>query len=426
MGASEGESMSSLPGEWEGHLQRGLDHLESAHLLRHTRKSDEMSACFGSNDYLGLAQRRTAAATTSSFRCPERRGSILVSGYSAAHEDLEEKILELKSLAGCPGACAVLFPSGFAANLSVGMALCSVHAGQNPSQRIHVYSDELNHASIIDGIRFAKAMKGSRNNLFLHVYKHNDVKDLERQLQNSSGSDTGSLSVVFSESVFSMDGDICDLRGIAQLKQDHKFLLVLDEAHATLVMGDRGGGVAQALGLSHEVDLAVGTLSKAVGSFGGFAVARSGLLRSILLNKGGPVIYSTALPSALVREALTNIDIGMGEQGSAMREKLRKNVRFLTKALVERGFICGEGGGKEAQLMGPIIPVAMPSEQFALRTSSHLWEKHGIFVPAIRPPTVPTSRLRIAVLATHSLKDLLLLADALTETRSAVNEHARL
>ncbi|QDZ21976.1 7-keto-8-aminopelargonic acid synthase [Chloropicon primus] len=399
---------------WLCHVRGALGRLEEQSLLRETTRSDNgIVTHFGTNDYLGIAQRRLpdrAAANGEGGR--EYRGSVLVSGYSKAHENLEDKILELKGLSRRRGSRALLFPSGYAANLSVGMALCTVHEGQDPSQTIHVYSDSLNHASIIDGIRYARATtrRGTGRSV-LHIYKHNDARDLRAKLEeeNESG-----LKIVFTESVFSMDGDVCDLRGIVRLKREHKFLLVLDEAHATLVLGDKGGGLAQALGLSSEVDLSVGTLSKAVGSLGGFVVAHTPLLRSIVLNKGRPVIYSTSLPVALVEQACDNICFGMSKEGRKLRQRLRKNVTLLVRALAKRGFLCGSGA-MDGELVSPIVPVDMPSERYAMEASLYLRKNHKIFVPAIRPPTVPTSRLRIAVCAMHSEQELLSLADAVAE-----------
>ena len=156
------------------------------------------------------------------------------------------------------GASALLFPSGYAANMSVAMSLCCLHPGQDDCLLpIHVFSDQLNHASIIDGIKYAKAKTSrGREHLFLHVYKHNDMEDLKRKLGEIP--EKASLKIVISESVFSMDGDACDLKEIVSLKKRFNFLLVVDEAHATLVLGSKGGGLAQALGLSQFVDITVG------------------------------------------------------------------------------------------------------------------------------------------------------------------------
>lgn len=163
----------------------------------------------------------------------------------------------MQGLSGRRGASALLFPSGYAANLSVGMSLCALHPGQDTAQCIHIFSDQLNHASIIDGVAYAKA-KGKGKDLVLHIYKHNDVEDLRRQLDETPKE--RALKIVITESVFSMDGDICSLREIVGLKKERNndFLLVLDEAHATLVFGQNGGGLAQHLGLSSYIDITVG------------------------------------------------------------------------------------------------------------------------------------------------------------------------
>ena len=323
----------------------------------------------------------------------------------------------------------MLFPSGYAANLSVGMALGSAaHPAAQDSlshnTRVHIYSDQLNHASIIDGIKYART-KAERSKLFLHIYKHNDMRDLQTKLRKTSGEND--LKIVISESVFSMDGDICHLRDIVKLKEKYGFLLVLDEAHATLVFGERGGGLAQHLNCTSSVDIVVGTLSKAIGSMGGFIVVHTPLLRSIILNKGRPVIYSTALPVSMVQTAIRNINVSLSQRGEEMRTTLQRNILYLRRRLIDAGFSQEGKGDKEIYLQvshpkdllgvaSPILPIRMPSEHCATKASQYLKDHFGIFVPAIRPPTVPvgTSRLRIAVTAAHSVQDLSTLVHALT------------
>ena len=160
----------------------------------------------------------------------------------------------------------------------------------------------------------------------------------------------------------------------------------------------------------------IGTLSKAVGSFGGFIVSQSPALRSIVLNKGRSVIYSTALPVAQVRCAIENIEAGMSDRGCELRRRLKRNVCYLREGLVREGFdICGGGGGG---VTSPIIPVMMRDEEYALRAQRFLRTLYGIFVPCIRPPTVPTARLRITVNACHTHEQLHLLIRALSQFKT--------
>ena len=395
-------------GGWRTHIESEVSRLRSSSLLRETRVRTAAHH-YGCNDYLGLARAGTGEGSGED----DHRGSLLVSGYSEAHRLLEKRIVELKGLSECPGASALLFPSGYAANLSVGMALCALHPGQDPNQEIHVFSDRLNHASIIDGIRFARLASRGKGRVALHVYEHNDARDLERKLVEAEAKNPNILKIVFSESVFSMDGDVCDIRGLVALRRRHDFLFVLDEAHATLVLGRDGGGLAQATGLCREVDVAVGTLSKAVGSLGGFVVVLSPPLRSIILNKGRPLIYSTSLPKTVVLKALRNVAIGISQEGRDLRSKLRRNVRFLATSLAGAGLVPGPPTPGEEDLVSPILPIPMASEEEALEASAFLESRHGIFAPAIRPPTVPTSRLRIAVSALHSERDLVHLVSSL-------------
>lgn len=231
-----------------------------------------------SNDYLGLsghAAVRRAAAEAALAHGMGPRGSPLVAGHTSLHRELELRLAGLKGTEDC-----LLFPTGFAANMAVMTALAS-----DPD--VYVFSDELNHASIIDGIRLAVKDASRR-----HVYRHCDVAHLDELL---SSVPEGKRTLVVTDTVFSMDGDVAPLRALADLRMKHGFMFVVDEAHATLLYGDTGAGVVEAEGLVGQVDVEVGTLSKAVGSIGGFCCCSSEV-RSWLLNKGRAFVYSTALP----------------------------------------------------------------------------------------------------------------------------------
>eukprot|EP00879_Flechtneria_rotunda_P023441 GHRR01024794.1.p1 GENE.GHRR01024794.1~~GHRR01024794.1.p1 ORF type:complete len:455 (+),score=151.56 GHRR01024794.1:262-1626(+) len=261
---------------------------------------------FSVNDYLGLSTHPAlkAAAANAAWQvgCGPR-SSALVSGFTTEHRQLE---LELARLKGTED--ALLFPTGFSANVAVVSVLAS--AADNSSAvgyasgdtattikqpKVVIFSDELNHASLIDGARLA--LRGG-SDVALCVYRHNDLAHLEQLLHQAPAT---ARKLVITDSLFSMDGDFADLQGLVALKRCWGFLLVVDEAHATLVCGTHGGGAAEMMGV-HELDAYVGTLSKAAGALGGF-VACSKDMRQLLLNRGRGVVYSTALPVPVVAAA---------------------------------------------------------------------------------------------------------------------------
>ncbi|KAG8469467.1 hypothetical protein KFE25_005922 [Diacronema lutheri] len=340
----------------------------------------ERLVLFAANDYLGLSAhadvRAAAAAAAAESGCGPR-ASPLVSGYTHAHRRLESDLAALKGTEE-----ALVLPTGYAANLAVLGALAD-----SPSAAI--FSDALNHASIVDGARLAARGAGAA----LHVYKHNDMADLGAQLAAS----TAARKLIVSDSLFSMDGDYADVRALVALRASHGALLVLDDAHATLVCGEGGGGVAQMQGVRpEEVDVTVGTLSKAFGAHGGF-VACSAQLKRLLVSTGRPVIFSTALPAPAVAAA----SAALRAATPALRAKLWANVRLFA----------AETGLPAAS---PIVPVVVGDEADALALSAALLAD-GFFVPAIRPPTVPrgSSRLRVTLSAAHDEADVRALAAAL-------------
>ena len=352
---------------------------------------------FAGNDYLGLAGhpevRRAASAAAGRFGMGPR-GSPLTCGHSTLHETLELELARLKKTEA-----AALFPSGFAANTGSLAAL----AGRPDAS---VFSDALNHASIVDGCRLA-----ARGGAEVSIYRHLDLAHLEELLEGC----TRPLKLVVTDGVFSMDGVLADLRGLARLRKRHGFLLVVDEAHGTLVLGEgAGGGAAQVAGAEADVDLAVGTLSKAFGAQGGF-VACSALLKRLLVSRARSYIFSTALPLPSVAAALAALRVAR-QEGDGLRARLARNVCLLRELLGGRGGSSTEQalGGRATSPIIPIIPIVVGSEEAALRASALLREQ-GFHVPAIRPPTVApgTCRLRIALSAAHSEREVRALAAAL-------------
>jgi 8-amino-7-oxononanoate synthase len=330
---------------------------------------------FASNDYLGLSAHREviAAAHEALDRWGAGSGaSRLVTGSRPVHAELEEALAEWK---GCER--AVVFPTGFAANLSV----LSVFG----TDGVHVHSDELNHASIVDGCRLARAS--------IHVYPHRDLDALEANLATTHG-----RHLVVTDTVFSMDGDTADLDGLCALAARHEALLVLDEAHAVLgpELPDswrNGDGTVDVL--------RVGTLSKALGALGGF-VAGPARFVELLINRARPYIFTTAPTPADAAAALAALAIVRGDEGARLRRRLAGHVARVAGPL---GMV-----GHDS----PILPVTIGAESDALAASAEL-AAGGLWVPAIRPPTVApgTSRLRVTLSAAHSDEDVSRLLDGL-------------
>ena len=380
-----------------------LEHLESLNQRRFLKSLEHANARevsyrgkrlvnFSSNDYLGLAShpRVKAAAQAAIEEFHASAGSSrLICGNLEIHERLESRLACFKQKEA-----ALVFSSGYAANLGIIPALAGAED--------QIFSDALNHASIIDGCRLSRAQ--------VFVYRHRDLNHLESLLR---GAPAARRRLLVSDAVFSMDGDVADLPGLTALAVAHDCLLMLDEAHATGVLGSTGSGIVEyfveqgrlAPGRDY-VNVAMGTLSKALGSFGGF-VACSASLREFLINKSRSFIFATALPPSAAGAALESLQLLREEP--FRRESLWRNFDALKNCL-------GEGGFDVMVSETPIVPLAFGAEAAALQMSERLTER-GYFVPAIRPPSVPkgTSRLRITLCASHSLDEVEGLAKELSE-----------
>ncbi len=328
---------------------------------------------FTSNDYLGMS-RNIEIVSLSCEKVKKigmgERGSPLLGGYTKYHEELEEKLAKLKSKE-----TALLFSSGYLANIGVITSLAG--------REVSFFSDRYNHASIYDGLRISKRL-GAK----VKFYRHNDVNHLEQFLKK----DTSKYKVVITETLFSMDGDIAPLRDIIALKKAYNFLLVVDEAHATLIFGERGAGVAEMFGVEEEVDINVGTLSKAFGSLGGFA-ATSKSIKEYLTNKARSYIFSTSLPLPVTIHSLNVIDYL--EKNDKCRKTLWENIHIASKFT-----------GKN--LDSQIVPIIIGEEKKTILLSRVLKEK-GYLAPPIRYPTVPKgkARLRISLTALHKREDII-------------------
>ena len=342
---------------------------------------------FASNDYLGLASDPRvieSACSAASVHGWGSGASPLVSGWREPHEALARALAEFERVEA-----VALFPSGFAANLGTIAALVGPEDA--------VYLDRLDHACLVDGARLSRAR--------LRVYPHNDANRLEAILARDRGRFRRSL--IATDGVFSMDGDLAPLADLADLAGRFGAMLLVDEAHGTGVFGPEGRGAAEACGVADRVDVKVGTLSKALGSVGGF-VAGSRRLIEWLANHARPMIYSTAPPPSAAAAAARALEILRLEPWR--RARLAELSGSLRAALPGLG-LPDVGPG------GPIVPVLLGEPGLALERAAKLLER-GCLVPAIRPPTVPegTARLRISLTAAHDPADLDRLIAALGET----------
>ena len=342
-----------------------------------------------SNNYLGLADHpnvREAAAQAAMHLGVGAGASRLVSGSMSIHRELEERLAAFEGSEAC-----VLFGSGYLANLGVIGAL----AGPGDT----IFSDELNHASIIDGCRASRAE--------VVVYRHLDTEHLERCLLEHVGD--GRRAIV-SDSVFSMDGDVAPLERIVELARAHDARVIVDEAHATGALGDGGRGAVAEAGLQDEVDALIGTLGKALGSYGAYACASEQMVR-YLLNTARSLIFSTAPPPPSVAGALAALELLEAQPEQVTR--LHDAARTLRHSLAAEGFAVRESDMH-------IVPLVVGDSEQAMRLCQAALER-GVFAQAIRPPTVPdgTSRLRLAAMARHDAEDL---RDAATVLATAARE----
>jgi 8-amino-7-oxononanoate synthase len=338
---------------------------------------------FGSNDYLGLAAdpRLTQAALAAAAREGWGSGaSPLVTGYAETHRRLEQRLAEFEGTEA-----AVLFSSGFAANSGTIAALVG------PGDL--VLTDRKNHASLLDGCRLSRAD--------VRTYAHGDAQELGRLLERPGGH---RRRLIVTDSLFSMDGDLAPLAELVELADRHGAMLMVDEAHATGVFGSRGRGLSEQAGLENRIPIRVGTLSKALGSLGGF-VAGSRSLVEWLINRARPYVFSTAMPAPVAAAALAALDI--------VRDEPHRREGLLAQAAELRRVLTAEGWnlGRPASQIIPLV-VGQPDRAVAL---SRALADRGLLVPAIRPPTVPQGEacLRISLTYGHTAEMVSLLIAAL-------------
>jgi len=374
-------SRQEMPGP-----QHELAELSAAGLLRTLKPLDSPTGPrvardgrelwnFASNDYLGLASDPELAEAFIEGVRKYGAGSAasrLVCGTLPPHRLLEEALAAAKG-----SEAALVFSSGFATAVGSLPAL----AGKDDV----LVLDKLCHASLIDGARLSGAT--------IRVFPHNDVAKLTRLLESIRAKQPDARVIVVTESVFSMDGDLCPLAEIVELKNLHGALLFLDEAHAFGVLGPQGMGLAAQLGLQDRVDFQMGTFSKSAGLSGGY-LALSSSWRELLVNRARSFVYSTAPPPALAHAAMAALERIRSADGDLRRTQLRENISVLS-----------------AKHPSPIVPVLLGSNEAALAASARL-EERGYLVPAIRYPTVPrgTARLRVSISASHPAEAVAALA----------------
>jgi len=345
--------------------------IEAAGRWRHVRRLDESAVSFASNDYLGLSRHPAVvgAAHAALDRWGAGAGSArLVAGSRAVHSDLEAALAAWKG-----EQAALLFPTGYAANL--GVLSTFAHRG------VRILSDERNHASIVDGCRLSRAE--------VCVYRHGDLDEVKRLLDDWAGP-----AVVVSDTVFSMDGDVAPVVGLAERCATRGALLILDEAHAVL------GPDVDLDGVDH---LRVGTLSKYLGSMGGF-VAGPRAFVDLIANRARPFIFTTASSPADAAAGLAAVGVLRSAEGAIVVAHLRANVERVAPGHPS-----------------PIVPVVIGGEREAMDASAAL-RAEGMLVPAIRPPTVApgSSRLRISISAAHTEAQLAALIAGLAKAGHAL------
>jgi 8-amino-7-oxononanoate synthase len=384
-----------------GWLEGELDRLRGDGLLRSprvrtSRQGPEIEidgrrlANFGSNDYLDLsAHPQVAEAALAAI---DNGGwgagaSPLINGRSALHAELEQAVADFEQ---CDA--ALLFSSGFAANVGAITAL----VGRGDA----VFADAKNHASLIDGCRLSCAD--------VHVYDHLDCDHLARLLTESA---TARRRMIVTDSLFSMDGDLAPLDQIAELRDRFGCMLLIDEAHATGVFGEGGRGAAEYLGVEDQIDVKVGTLSKALGCAGGFVCGRRKLI-DWLFNRARPYAFSTAHPDAGAAAALAALQI--------MKDEPNRRRELLSRTAALRGRLTANGWDIGASV-SQIIPIHIGDADGTMQLSEYLADA-GLFVPGIRPPSVPDgeSLLRLSLSFGHTDE----MIDKLVEALAAFNRRS--
>ncbi|MDO5842149.1 MAG: 8-amino-7-oxononanoate synthase [Methanobrevibacter ruminantium] len=383
-------------------LERTVDDLRFISSTKAIDKEGKEFLVFGTNNYLGLTHHGDVikAAQEASIYGTGSTGSRLTTGASFEARELENNISEFKNVES-----ALIFNTGYMTNLGVIYALTK--------ENDVIFSDQLNHASIIDGTRISKAK--------VKVYKHKDTKDLENLILDEIESKKDSNLFIVSDGVFSMDGDIAPLPELVEIADKYNCTLIIDEAHATGVIGKTGKGTVEyykdktGIDLTDSVDLQIGTLSKALASEGGFVCGKQVYI-DYLINKSRPFIFSTALSPATIASANAALNL-LKENSEKYLNDLNSNTSLMRELLTNAGLNIVDGET-------PIIPIIIGPAELANKISKEL-EKEGILVSSIRPPSVPKgeSRLRLTVMATHTKEEIEYTATKIIEIWNILNKN---
>jgi len=381
-------------------LRRTVDDLRFISSTKAIDKNNKEYLVFGTNNYLGLTHHPQVikASMEANEYGTGSTGSRLTTGASFEARELENNISEFKNVES-----TLIFNTGYMTNLGVIYALTK--------ENDVIFSDQLNHASIIDGTRISKAK--------VRVYKHKDTKDLENLILDEIESNNDGNLFIVSDGVFSMDGDIAPLPELVEIANKYSCTLIIDEAHATGVIGKTGKGTVEyykdktGIDLTESVDLQIGTLSKALASEGGFVCGKQVYI-DYLINKSRPFIFSTALSPATIASANAALNL-LKENSEEYLSNLNENTGLMRKLLNDSGLNVVDGET-------PIIPIIIGPADLANRFSKKL-EKEGILVSSIRPPSVPKdmSRLRLTVIATHTKEEIEYIAQKIIELWNDLN-----
>ena len=309
-----------------------------------------------SNDYLGIIQPKISNKQNQS-------SSRLVSGNDNSFRILEEKLAKHKSQES-----SLIFPTGYMANLGV----ISTLVGKNDL----VLSDKLNHASLIEACKLSNAK--------LSIFKHNDMNDLTHKIKTKA-----KRKFIITEGIFSMDGDFSNLNEISEISKRNNAIIILDDAHGDFVVGNDGKGTANYFGVSKKIDVYISSLSKGLGSFGGYVSSKKNVI-DLCINKSKSFIYTSALPTAIINDGIKRFD----SNREVRRKTLWKNVEYFSDGLKKIGF--------DIKSPSHIIPIRIGKEKLALEFSKYLF-RNGIYAQAIRYPTVPHNQARIRISITARL-----------------------
>lgn len=382
-------------------LQRELNSLKSVGLYRRLRQVDTLQGPriridgtdaihLAGSDYLGLAchprVKKAACEATMQYGCGVA-SARLISGNHDLYPQLETRLARFKQ-----AEAALLFSTGYQANLGVISTLIDSHDV--------VFSDALNHASIVDGCRLSRAR--------FKIFPHNDLGTLQRLLERERS--TGRRLIVV-DGLYSMDGDVAPLAQIVTLAERYGCMTMVDDSHGIGVLGETGRGTAEAAGVLGRIDIETGSLAKALGGFGAYVVGRRTVI-DYLVNRARPFIFTCAMPPAVLAAVLEALDVA--EQEPERRQRLRDNTRHMRAGLREVGFEVSPSGTQ-------IIPLVVGEPERTMRFCQELLDR-GVFAQGIRYPSVPrgTERIRLTVTATHSKADLDTALTALNEAGQAI------